>query len=764
VRSRSIILAALLGGFLTGSASAAPDPRFRLEPFGLTQVRLLDGLEKREMEADRRYLHALPVDDMLWCFRQNVGLPTPGKPLGGWESPSSEIRGTFVGHYLTACTLMAQSTGDTQLKDKANLMVDEIAKCQQAVGPNFIGAIPSTYLDRVETGKQIWAPYYVVEKLMTGLLDVYKVFGNKKALEVATRMDAYIRGRAAKLSDRQLDATMTTEFGGMAQMEYNLYDITHNPANLSYAHRWDQAAILGPLALGEDALSGIHANTNLPKVLGAARRYEEVNDPVYRRVVEYFWDRVVNHRTYATGGNNKAEFWGDPDDLAHNLVGNNQESCTTYNMLKIARTLIRWTADPKYADFYERAYFNGILPTQRPDTGMMIYYLPLAGGDTKAWGTFHDSFWCCYCTGIESFAKLNDSIYFHDKDGLFVNLYVPSELTWSEKGLRLTQQTKFPEEEGSTFTIHVKHPNDLALNFHVPYWCSRFRVSVNGQAIPLDAKPSSYAAIRRTWHDGDIVKLTMPMSLRTQPMPDDSALKAVMYGPVVLAGVMDPKTPIAEDLNTGYLNLNPNEDPTKWLTPVAGKPLQFRTVGQKANLPFIPLYDVIDDRFGVYWDLVKPGSERERLLHAEERARTERDARVVDSVDVDGGGPNETAHNLFKGISDSGAFNSRHYRDGSSFGWDLKIVPDAPMTLSATYWGDDSGARTFDIFVNGQKISTQVLNHDRPGHLFDVEYPIPASLTRNAANMITVRFQAHEGNTAGGVFGCATLRPPVAKG
>lgn len=746
-------------GQYVGTGTQA-DPRFRLEPFDMDRVRLLDGVEKREQEADRRYLHSIDVDGLLWPFRKNAGLPTPGKPFGGWESPTSEIRGTFTAHYLTACALMVGSTGDKALEAKANLLVDELEKCQKALGGRYLAAIPTGYLDRVETGKPIWAPYYVVEKLVTGLTDVYEAFGNRKALAMAERIEGYLRERGKKLTDRQLAATMKTEYGGMAQMQYNLYALDRDPATLAYAHRWDEAAILGPLAARHDALSGLHANTNLPKVLGAARRYETVDDPTYKGLVEYFFDRVADHRSYATGGNNKAEFWGDPDDLAHSLVGNNQETCTTYNMLKIARTLIRWTGDPRYADFYERAYFNGILPAQRPDNGMMIYYLPLAGGDTKNWGTPRDTFWCCYCTGVESFAKLADSVYFHDaKDGLYVNLYVPTALDWREKGLRVVQTTRFPEEPGSTLTVHAAKPTPMALNLHVPYWAKGFGVTVNGKPVPVPAKPTSYVAVRRTWKEGDVVRVSTPMALHTQAMPDDPSLKAVMFGPLVLAGVMDKTTPIADDLNTGYLHEDAKADPATWLEPVPGKPLTFRTVGQPRDLTFVPLYDIIDQHFGVYWDMVAPGSPRERTLMEAERSRQTRDRRVVDAVDVDENGPSERAHHVFLGTSGAGAFNGRHWRDGKLFGWDLKIVPDAPMSLGVTYWGDDSGDRTFDILVDGQKIATQTLNHDRPGHLFEVEYPIPASLTANAANSITVRIQAHDGNTAGGVFGVTTLRP-----
>ena len=733
-----------------------------VQPFDLDQVRLLDGPEKAEMQADRKYLHDLDADRLLLNFRRNAGLPAPGKPLGGWEAPDCELRGHFVGHYLSACALMYRSDGDISLKQKANAMVAELAKCQRALGGKYLSAFPASFFDRVETGKPVWAPYYTVHKIMAGLVDVYQYCGNRQALQVAENMADYFEGRTDRLTDVRFDAMMGTEFGGMANVLYDLYAINHRPADLALAHRFDQASFLGPLALRHDDLTDIHANTHLPKILGAARRYELLDDTDYHTAVTYFWDRVANHRSYATGGSNRGEFWGDPDDLAQTLVGNNQETCTTYNMLKITRHLIRWTADPRYADFYERAYFNGILPAQRPDTGMMIYYLPLAAGNVKNWGTPDDSFWCCYGTGVESFAKLNDSIYFHDADGLYVNLYVPSEVTWPQKGLRVTQQTRFPQEQESTFIVHAARPRAMALHLHVPYWANGYTVAVNGKPVNVLAKPTSYAVVRRVWKDGDTVRVVTPMRLHTQAMPDDPAMRAVMYGPLVLAGIMDAKTPLTPDRSTTGSLRETSSNPAAWLKRVPGQPLTFRTVGQNHNVTFVPIYKIIDQHFGVYWSVITPGSARDRriaaLIAQQRQHAAAYAARVVDSI-VPGDAASEKAHNLVADGSGSGTFNGGHYRDGHAYGWDLKVLPDAPMTLDVTYWGDESAPRTFDILVNGQKIATQSLDHNKPGQFFDVEYSLPASLTANPSNTITVRFQAHDGSIAGGVFGCATLKP-----
>lgn len=730
-----------------------------LQPFPMTQVRLLGGREKEAQTANGRYLLSLPVDSLLWTFRKNAGQPTPGKPLGGWEDPGAGWRGFFIGHYLSACALMYQSTGDAAFKDRAAVMVAELGKCQTALNDGgYLSAFPTSEFDDLEAGKPVPVPYYTIHKIMAGMVDVYQYCGDMQALDVVEGMAGYFKRRTDKFSDAQMATILKTEQGGIANTFYDLYGLTHNPDDLTLAHRFEHKAFLQPLLADEDELAGIHANTNIPKVLGAARRYELLDDQPYRNATAFFWDAVTNHHSYATGGSNSGEHWGLPDKLADTLSSSNQETCTSYNILKVTRDLIRWTGDPKYADFYERNYFNGILPAQRPDTGMMIYYLPLEAGNIKHWGGRLDAFWCCYGTGVESFAKLQDSVYFHDAgDGLYVNLYVPSELTWAEKRVRLTQQTRFPEAETSTFTIHAARPTHIALHLHVPYWAAGYKITVNGRPFATATRPTSYAVVSRTWREGDTVGVTLPMALHTKAMPDDPTMQAVMYGPLVLAGVMDGQTPrTADRQTTGELRVA-SPVPTNWLKPVPGRPLMFRTVGQAHDTTFIPLYQIIDQPYGVYWSLLTPGSARDRQLQALAATHKDEDARRVDAVQPNDAA-SEKAHDLVANGSNSGTGLGRGWRDGASFGWTLKILPDQPMTLRCTYWGDDFG-RTFDILVNGQKIATETLAHSKPGKFYDVDYPLAPALTANNANAIVILFQAHHDSNAGGVFNCATLKP-----
>ncbi len=747
------------------SAPARPLDTFQtavptaLQPFPMDRVRLRGGREMAAQTADGRYLLSLPMDSLLYTFRKNAGLPTPGKPLGGWEDPGQGWRGFFIGHYLSACALMYKSTGDAAYKTRALAMVAELAKCQQALHEGgYLSAFPSTEFDDLEAGKPVPVPYYTIHKVMAGLVDVYQYCGDAQALDVVEGMAGYFKRRTDKFSDAQMATILTTEQGGIANTFYDLYGLTRSPDDLTLARRFEHKAFLQPLLTDEDELDGQHANTNIPKVLGAARRYELTDDLPYRNATAFFWDEVTNHHSYATGGSNSGEHWGPADKLAGTLSSSNQETCTNYNILKVTRDLIRWTADPKYADFYERNYFNGLLPAQRTDTGMMLYYLPLEAGDTKHWGGPLDSFWCCYGTGVESFAKLGDSAYFHDaKDGLYVNLYVPSEIDWPKKGVRIVQQTRFPEAETSTLTVHDAKPTPLALHLHIPYWAAGATVTVNGKPSAANVKPTSYAVVRRAWKEGDKVTVTLPMRLHAEPMPDDPTMRAVMYGPLVLAGVMDAQTPRAPDRMTTGLLRSASTAPTDWLKPVPGRPLTFRTVGQAHDVTFVPLYQITDEHYGVYWSVVAPGSARDAQIQALEKNQRAEDARVVDSVQ-----PNDPAseqsHALVADRSGSGVGLGRGWRDGVSFGWTLKVLPDRPMTLRVTYWGSDGG-RLFDVLVNGQKIATEDLEQNKPGEFYDVDYPLPPALTANTASAVTVRFQGHTGSIAGGVFRCLTLKP-----
>jgi len=602
-----------------GAAPVAERISPAVEPFRLDQVRLRPGPFLEAAQINRRYMMSLDPDRLLHMFRTTAGLPSSAAPLGGWEQPENELRGHFTGHYLSGCALMSASMGDDALRERGGQIVAELAQCQKAHGNGYLSAFPEEFFDRLREGKDVWAPFYTLHKIMAGLLDMHTYCGNQQALDVLQGMAHWTRGWVSPLGDAHMARVLEREFGGMNEVLYNLYAVTGNEGWFRLAHRFDHERIFGPLAEQRDELKGLHVNTNIPKIIGAARRYELSGETRYRGIAEYFWREVTGRRSYCTGGTSNEEGWrSDPGKLAGELSGYTQECCCTYNMLKLTRHVFSWTANPRCADYYERALFNGVLGTQHPADGMTLYYVPLASGYWKLFGLPLHAFWCCTGTGVESFSKLGDSIYFRDRDGLYVNLFIASEAVWPEKGVRIIQDTKFPEEEGTALIVKCDRPVAMQLRVRVPWWATSGGGAIlNGQPLETFAAPGGYFTVQRTWRNGDKLEVALPMSLHAEPMPDDSSVQAIMYGPLVLAGRLG-----TEGLTKDVLRAEPTKlrdiphyraapvpapqfsaaagDVRKWIQP-AGRPLEFRTTGQTRNVELTPLYRVLDERYVVYW-------------------------------------------------------------------------------------------------------------------------------------------------------------------
>ena len=773
------IVAMLVSAPYSGAEAVTGAVTMKLHPFPMTDVRLLDGPFKTGQDINRAYLYSLDVDRLLYNFRVTAGLPAPGEPLTGWEAPDCDVRGHFFGHYLSALAIMYASTGDEGLRDRGASIVDELAKIQQANGGEYLSAFPESHWDRVEAAQSNWAQYYTIHKIMAGLLDHYEHCGNRKALDVLEKLVAYFKKRLDKLSTYQMDkALAVTEEGGISEVLWNLYAVTGNPDHRALAEKFEKTAFLGPLALEHDNLSHIHGNTHIPLAIGAARHYELTGDERYETAARFFWDRVVHTRSYATGGTTLNEVWPEPGKLAKELGYKNQECCKTYNMLKLTRHLACWTGDAAYADYYERALFNSIVGTQEPEQGRLMYYIPLGTGYRKSVLSHSNHFYCCNGTGIESFSKFNDSIYFHDDDALYVNLFIASTVEWKDKGLRVEQETRFPDEAATTLVIHCAQPLSVAVEIRTPYWATQgVELRVNNEIVGVDATPGSYLSLDRTWNDGDTIRMAMPMALHAQPMPDDPELMAFMIGPLVLAGItaqdatdMPYIIPPGGDFpaddceqNTDFFLADP-ENLDDWIEPVPGKSLTFRAKGQAQEYTFIPFSRITGERYGVYWVVTQEESPRHRRLldkaqQREAQAEMERlrEQRTVDRVRP-GLADNESAHNLQGDGSASGPHLDRHWRHATAWwSWDLKVLPDTPMTLLCTYWGSDAG-RTFDILIDEVPLVSETLDNRDPGRFVDVEYPIPEALTKEKSH-VTVMFRGTDGSLAGGVFECYTLRP-----
>ena len=581
-------------------------------PFPIKQVRLGDGACKAAMEADRQFLRSLPPDRLVHTFRLNAGLSSTAEPLGGWEKPDCELRGHYAGgHYLSACALMYASCGDEDLKKNANTVVAELGKCQATMKSGYLSAFPVEFFDRLRERQEVWAPFYTIHKIMAGLLDMYTYCGNVQALDMGQKMAAWVDLYTYPLGYEHMQRLLGTEFGGMAEVLSNLYAVTGEQHYLEIAQRFDKKLFFDPLAAHRDELKGLHVNTHIPQVIAAARYYELTGEPRYRDIAQYFWEEVVSERSYCTGGTSNRESWNtDPGKLSTELGPTTTECCCAYNMMKLTRHLFGWSPEARYVDYYERTLFNHRLGTINPEDGTMMYYLPLASGYWKTFGKPLDAFWCCTGTGSEEYAKLADTIYFHKDDSLYVNLYIDSQLEWPEKGLRVKQETRFPEEQGSTITISSDGPAQLAVNLRIPHWAEAGSVKINGAALQAFSSPGSYLTLNRVWKKGDKIELNLPMKLHIASMPDDQTIQAAMYGPLVLAGRFEPVS--HEMAYSGYgpksgtqikvpdVIANP-ANPTAWIEPSPKHPLTFQAVGQSQPIALVPLNKVIHERYAVYW-------------------------------------------------------------------------------------------------------------------------------------------------------------------
>jgi DUF1680 family protein len=591
-------MAPLLRATAAGAA-ARTDIGVSVFPFPLTAVRLLAGPFLDNMNRTLSYLSFVDADRLLHTFRLNAGIASSAQACGGWETPTTELRGHSTGHLLSALAQAYASTGDTAYQSKGNAIVSALAACQAAAPSRgfhsgYLSAYPEDFFDRLESGQSVWAPYYTIHKIMAGLLDQYLLAGNNQALTVLTNQAAWVKARTDPLSTTTMqNVVLRTEFGGMPEVLTNLYQVTGNPDHLTTAQRFDHAQIENPLAANQDQLSGFHANTQIPKIVGAIREYHATGTTRYRDIAVNFWDIVLNHHTYVIGGNSNGEYFQTPDAIVSQLSDSTCECCNTYNMLKLGRQLFFTNpARADYMDYYERALFNQILGQQDPASahGFVAYYTPLRAGGIKTYSNDYNNFTCDHGSGMESNTKYADSIYFFAGETLYVNLFVASVLTWPGRGITVRQDTTFPT--ASTSRLTVTGAGHIALKVRVPSWTSGMSVRLNGIVQNVTATPGSYLTIDRTWASGDVVDLTMPATLTFPRANDNANAGAVKYGAIVLAGRYG-STDLSglPTLQAGTLTQDPAD------------PLHFTGTASTGTVSLIPFYRTHHERYAVYWNL-----------------------------------------------------------------------------------------------------------------------------------------------------------------
>ncbi|WP_188135375.1 glycoside hydrolase family 127 protein [Lentzea indica] len=573
-------------------AAARPDIGVSAELFPLGSVSLLPGPFRDNTLRTHTYLKFLDPERLLHTFRLNVGLNSTAVPCGGWESPSTELRGHSTGHVLTALAQAYASTGDTAFRTKGDHLVAQLAICQDRAATagfttGYLSAFPESFIARVETGQQVWAPYYTLHKILAGLLDMHLLAGNAQALTVLTRMAAWAGARNGRLTYAQRQSMLRTEFGGMNEVLANLYQLSGDQAHLTTAQYFDHAEIFDPLAQNRDALNGYHANTQIPKAIGAIREYHATGTTRYRDIAGNFWEFVVGAHSYAIGGNSNGEYFKAPGRIASELSDNTCESCNSYNMLKLTAQLFRTNpGDARYFDFYEKTLYNHLLGAQNPNSshGHHSYYTPLRPGGIRTYSNDYNDFTCCHGTGMETNTCHTGRIYAHSGTALYVNLFIASTVNW--RGFTVRQDTSFPETAATKLTITGS--GTFELRVRVPTWATGAQIRVNGTP-QASVTPGSYARINRTWSSGDVVEISLPMALHRESTPDNRAVQAVRHGPIVLAGAY----------GTNNLQSMPVLQPSS-IQPTS-TPLQYTASASTGLVTLLPFYKIYGQRYTVYW-------------------------------------------------------------------------------------------------------------------------------------------------------------------
>lgn len=667
-------------GLLLLTSLSAPA---QMQPFTLQEVRVTGGPFKNAQDVDLKYILALNPDKLLAPYLIDAGLPLKAQRYGNWES--SGLDGHIGGHYLSALAMMYASTGNAELKNRLDYMVGQLAQCQAKNGNGYVGGIPQgkVFWERIHKGdidgssfglNNTWVPLYNIHKLFAGLRDAYEYAGNQQAKQVLVGLGDWFIDLIKPLSDEQIQQVLRTEHGGINETFADLYILTNDKNYLETAQRISHRALLNPLLAKQDKLTGLHANTQIPKVIGFEKIAMLTGKTDWSEAAQYFWQNVSQTRSVAFGGNSVREHFNPTTDFDQMLRSNQgPETCNSFNMLRLSKALFLDKNDVRYLDFYERALYNHILSSQHPEKGGFVYFTPIRPNHYRVYSQPETSMWCCVGSGIENHTKYGELIYSHAANDLFVNLFVPSTVNWSAKKLRLTQQTDFPYQNQSDLRVETDKPQALSIHIRYPKWTDNLTVLVNGKAQPVAGKQGSYVAVRRTWKSGDRIAVRFTTSTRLEQLPDGSNWAAFVNGPIVLAAKTSTKDLtglFADDSRMGHETkgkLYPITnayalvgDPATYLTKL--KPadrLRFRL----DSLTLQPFYEVHDARYQMYFQTFSQAAfdAQKAQLQQQEAAALALDANTVDKVNCGEQQP-EVDHQYKGEQSDSGYDDEQFWR------------------------------------------------------------------------------------------------------
>lgn len=762
-----------------------------LQPFPLDKVKLLESPFRKAQETDKKYILSLDADRLLAPFLREAGITSRAKSYGNWEN--SGLDGHTGGHYLSALANMYAASEDPEIGKRLAYTVNWLDSCQQKDGDGYVGGIPGgkQMWEEIGAGKinaasfslnSKWVPLYNIHKLFAGLADAYSIAGNKQAKDVLVKLSHWFLQVTEKLSDEQIQTMLRSEHGGMNELFADVAHLTGDKRFLDLARRFSHRSILDPLLENRDALNGLHANTQIPKVIGFMRIAQLTDNKPWADAARFFWNTVTNNRTISIGGNSVREHFHPATDFSSMIeTREGPETCNTYNMLKLSKLLFTSEPSAAYMDYYERAVYNHILSSQHPQGGF-VYFTPIRPQHYRVYSQPQQGFWCCVGTGLENHGKYGEMIYAHNNKDLFINLFIPSQLTWKEKGLTLKQQTAFPNSEKTQFHFTLTTPQTFAVAYRYPTWVreGKLKAYINNKQVKAVQGENGYVTIERKWKTGDVLSLHLPMEVKAEYLPDGSQWLSFVRGPIVLAAATDTSGLVgirADDSRMGHIASGPlypiekapmivseSKDFSKALKPVKGKQFTYTAAGviypdSFRHLQLVPFYTLHDARYMLYWRHATPG---QLQSIREEIRRNEKDRLALEAQTVDYVAPGEqqpeSDHNFKGEKTESGVFRERHWRHAAGwFSYDLQNRKGEGRKVQITYSGSDKN-RTFDIFLNGALLKTVTLDGSAGDKFIDVDYPLPQQLITQQPSIITIKFVAHPGSMAGGVFGVRLLK------
>lgn len=756
-----------------------------LNTFHLSEVKLLDGPFLKAQKADLNYILALDPDKLLAPYLKDAGIEPLKPSYGNWENIG--LDGHICGHYLSALAMMYQSTGDAELLRRLNYIVNWFDTCQQKNGDGYVGGIPESKAlwNDIRSGKvdaggfslsNRWVPLYNIHKVYAGLRDAYVHAGNKKALGIFVKLGNWFYDLTKNLSDAQIQEILKSEHGGLNEVFTDLATITGDKKYLDLAIRVSHRAILDPLLQKENQLTGLHANTQIPKVIGFKRIADETNNAAWDSASVFFWKTVIDNWTVSIGGNSVREHFHPANDYS-SMIESNQgpETCNTYNMLKLTRMLILSNPKADYFDYYERALYNHILSSEHPEKGGFVYFTPMRPNHYRVYSQPQECFWCCVGSGLENHTKYGELIYAHKDNDIFVNLFIPSELNSDTIGIGIAQQTSFPFSEKTNLTLKLKKAKEFTLNIRKPGWVKpgQMKIAVNDEEFKSYDALGIYISLKRNWKNGDIVHVQLPMQTRVEYFPDGSSWASVVHGPIVLAAATSQKDLdglYADDSRMGHVANGPyypiNETPvvvtdsidfSQKIEPVDASKLLFKFSGllhpeSSSDLQLKPFFDLHESRYVVYFPVSSKKELTEKMKRTE---RLEKEKMELESITVDQVAPGEQQPEVdhrFKGEETQAGVNANKYwRDSRKwFSYELTDKDNQARTLRITYFGLDKD-RNFDVLVNDVKIATVQLNGDKGNDFYDVDYSLPANV-KSKNGVLTLKFVAAKNSIAGGIY------------